>query len=94
MDAAIERFRHFRIDRCAETGQTAERCLDVATGAAKPVVEIEMTESSIEVIKPHQANDTAAEPNAFRIASGAIDGLCGFRKLIGLALTVLGGIRR
>jgi hypothetical protein len=66
----------------------------VATGAAKPVVKIEVAESGIEVIKPHQAYDAAAKPNAFRVACGAVDGLCGFSELIGLALAVLGGICR
>lgn len=93
MDTAIQRFGHLRIDRCAKSGQTAEGSLDVATRAAEPVIEIEMTEGGIEVIKPHQTYDTAAEPNAFRIACGTIDGLRGFRELIGLSLAVLGGIR-
>lgn len=52
-----------------------------------------MTESGIEVIQPHQAYDTAAQPNALRIACGTVDGLRGFRELIGLALAILGDIR-
>jgi hypothetical protein len=65
----------------------------MAAGATEPVIEVEMPESSIEVIKPHQAHDTAAEPDAFRVACGTVDGLGGFGELVGLALAVLGDIR-
>lgn len=93
MNASVQRFGHLRIDRCTKSGQTAECSLDVAAGAAEAVIEIEVTESGIEVIQPHQAYDTAAEPNALRIAGGTIDRLRGFRELIGLTLAVLGDIR-
>ncbi len=53
-----------------------------------------MAEGGIEVIEPHQADDTAAQPNAFRIASGTVDSLRGLSEFIGLALAVLGHIRR
>ena len=61
--------------------------------AAEAVIKIEVPESGIEVIKPHQADNTATEPNAFRVTGGAIDSLRGFRELVGLALAVLGDIR-
>lgn len=92
MNTPVQRFGHLRIDRCTESGQTAECSLDVATGAAEPVIEIEMPESGIEVIKPHQTHDTAAKPDAFRISSRTVDGLRSFREFIGLALAVLGNI--
>jgi len=93
MNASVQRFGHLRIDRRAKSGQTAECSLDVAAGAAEPVIEIEMTESGIEVVKPHQAYDTAAKPDAFRVTSRTVDGLSGFGELIGLALAVLGDVR-
>jgi hypothetical protein len=93
MNASVQRFGHLRIDRCAKSGQTAECSLHVAAGAAESVIEIEMPESGVEVVKPHQAYDTAAKPNAFRVTGGTIDGLRGFGEFIGFALAVLGGIR-
>jgi hypothetical protein len=94
MNASVQRFGHLRIDRCTKTGQTTEGGLDVAAGAAEPIVEIEMAESGIEVVEPHQAYDTATEPDAFWISSRSVDGLRSFREFIGLALTVLRGIGR
>ena len=50
----------------------------MAAGAAKAVIEIEMTEGGVEVVDPHQANHTSAEPDAFGIARRAADDLGGF----------------
>jgi len=64
--------------------------------AAKPVIEVEVPEGSIEVIKPHQAYDAAAEPDAFGIAGRAVNGLRRLDEFVGLALVVLvdvGGVR-
>ncbi len=61
----------------------------------EPVIEIQMSEGGVEIVPPHQHHDAAAEPNAFWIAGRTVDGLRGFRELIGLALVVLlGGVGR
>ncbi len=93
VDTAIQRVGHLRIDRRTESGQATERRLDMPAGATEPVIKIEMAKRGIEVIKPHQADDTAAEPDALRITGGTIDGLRGFCELVGLALAVFSGIR-
>ncbi len=61
-------------------------------GTAEPVVEIEVTKGGVEVVAPHQANDTAAEPDAFRVSGGTIDHLRRLDEFIRLVLAVLGGI--
>ena len=94
MDAAVQASRHLGIDLAAKPGQAAERRLDVAAGAAEPVVEIEVAERGIEIVAPHQAHHAAAEPDAFRVAGRAVDGLRGLDEFVGLALVVLGGIGR
>ena len=78
----------------AETRQAAEGRLDVAAGAAEAVVEIEMAEGGVEIVAPHQAHHAAAEPDAFRVAGRAVDGLRGLDEFVGLALAVLGRIGR
>jgi len=55
---------------------------------AESVVEIEVTEGGVEIVEPHQADDPTAEPNAFRVAGRAVDGLLGFDELVGLALII------
>ena len=93
MNASVQRLGYLRIDRSTESGQAAERSLHMAAGAAKPVVKVQVAEGGIEVIEPHQAHHAAAEPDAFRISCWPVDGLRGFHEFVGLALTVLGGIR-
>lgn len=88
MNPAVQAFGDLVVDGAAEADETTESRLHVAAGAAEPVVEIEMTESGIQIIAPHQSNHTPAEPDAFWIACGAIDGLRGFDKLGSLALAV------
>ena len=95
MDAAVEGFGHLGIDLSAKAGQAAEGRLDMAAGAAEPVVEIEVPERGIEVVAPHQANHPAAEPDAFGVSARAVDGLGRLDEFVGLALVVLvdvGGI--
>ena len=74
--------------------QAAERRLDMAARAAKPVVEVEMAEGGVEIVAPHQNHDAAAEPDAFRISGRAIDGLRRLDEFVGLALAVFGRIGR
>ena len=69
-----------------------ERGLNVLTGTAEPVVEIEMAEGGVEVVAPQQADHPAAEPDAFRIAGRAADLGGGFGEFIDLALGILGGV--
>ena len=83
--------RHLVVDLGAKPGQAAEGRLHMAARAAKPVVKVEVAESGIEIVAPHQADHPAAEPDAFGVAGRAIDGLGGLGKFVGLALVVLGG---
>jgi hypothetical protein len=92
MDVAVEGVGNLGIDLPAKTGQATKRRLNVAAGAAETVVQIEMPERGVEIVEPHQADHAAAEPDAFRIAGGAVDDLRGLDEFIGLALVVLGGI--
>src|SRR3954469_8484897 len=93
MNASTQAFRGFGIDG-AKAHETPERRLNVSSRTAKTVVQIEMAERGVEIDAPHQDNDAAAEPDAFRIAGRAIDGLRGFDELVALALAVFGGISR
>jgi hypothetical protein len=90
----IQALLHLVIDLRAKPGQAAERSLDVAAGAAKPVVEIKVAESGIEVITPHQADDPPAQPDAFRVARRAVDNLSRFGEFVCFALAVPGRVRR
>jgi len=73
---------HLGIDLSAKPGQAAERRLDVAAGAAEPVIEIKMPKGGIEIVPPHQAHHATAEPNAFRVSGRAIDGLRRFNEFV------------
>ena len=94
VNAAVERLGHLGIDLGAKPGQAAEGRLDMAAGAAEPVVEIEVTKGGVEIVEPHQAHHAAAEPDAFRVSGRAVDGLRRLDEFVGLALIVLGGIGR
>src|SRR3954466_14940305 len=93
MNASTQAFRSFGIDG-AKAHETPERRLNVSSRTAKTVVQIEMAEGGIEIVAPHQYNDAAAEPDAFRIAGRAIDGLRSLDELVGLALVIFGRIGR
>ena len=75
MNLVVQAPRHLVVDLSPKTGQAAEGGLDMAAGAAEPVIEVEMPERGIEVVPPHQADHAAAEPDAFGVAGGAVDGL-------------------
>ena len=94
MNSAVKRLGHLGVDLPAKTGQTTKRRLHMAARAAEPVVEIEVTKGGVEIVEPHQAHDAAAEPDAFRVSSRAVDGLRRFDEFVGLALIILGGISR
>ena len=46
----------------------------------------------LKVIQPHQPDHPAAQPDAFGVAGGAVDGLLGLDEFGRLALIVLGGL--
>jgi hypothetical protein len=92
VDAAIERFRHLGIDLPAEPGQAAEGRLDMAARTAKAVVKVEMAKGGIEIVKPHQAHDTPAKPDTFRISGRPIQRLRRLDEFVGLALVILVGV--
>ena len=92
MNAAAQRIRHLGIDLAAKTGQAAERRLHMPAGTAKPVIQIEVPERGVEIVEPHQADDAAAEPDAFGVSARAVDGLRGLQELVGLPLVIPGDI--
>ena len=61
---------------------TPEADLNVLARAAETIVEIKMPEGGIEIVTPHQANRTLAEPNAFRTRSRSDQETIGFSRLI------------
>lgn len=86
--------RDLVIDLGRKAGQAAERCLNVPPGAAKSVIEIEVTEGRIEVVDPDKLDDAAAEPDAFRVSGRPIDRLRRFDELVDLVLAILGRLGR
>jgi len=94
VNAAVKGFGHLGIDLAAETGQAAKCRLDVPSGTAKPVIEIEVAKGGVEIVEPHQPHHATAKPDAFRVSGRAIDGLGRFDEFVGLALIVLGRIGR
>jgi hypothetical protein len=93
MNTSAQAFRCFGVDG-AKAHETPERRLNVAAGAAKPVVQIEMAEGGVEIVAPHQDHHAAAEPDAFRVSGRAIEGLRRLDEFIGLALAVFSRISR
>jgi hypothetical protein len=92
VNTPVKRFLGFRID-VSLAHQTAERGLDVVSRATEPVVQVEVTESCVEVIAPEQVDHTAAEPDALRIASRPGQRLGGLGDFVDFFLTlfVFGG---
>src|SRR6185312_10932273 len=66
--------------------QAAERGLDMAGRTAEPVVQIEVAKRRLDIVAPQQADDAAAEPDAFRIAGRSVHGLLD----LGILLDLLG----
>jgi len=92
MNPDVQAARNLVVDLAAEPGQAAERRLDVAARATEAVIEIEVAEGGIEVVHPHQADHTAAEPDAFGIPGRAVEDLGGLGELGRLALIILVGV--
>ncbi|MEA2899013.1 MAG: hypothetical protein QOJ84_4628 [Bradyrhizobium sp.] len=93
MNTSTQAFWCFGVDG-AKAHEAPERRLNVAAGAAKPVIQIEVAERGVEIVAPHQNHHAAAEPDAFRVSGRAIDGLRRLDEFIGLALAVFGRISR
>lgn len=91
MDTAIQTIGHFRIQR-TESHQATERGLDVPAGAAEAIVQIEVAKCSVEIVAPHQHDDTATEPYAFRVAGRTVDRGGRLNELVGLLLAFLGDV--
>ena len=64
----------------------------MAARAAKPVVQVEMSERGVEIIEPHQAYDASAKPDTFGVSGGTVQDLGGLDEFVGLALAILGGV--
>ena len=94
MHPAVKGFSHLWVDLPAKAGQAPKCRLDVTARTAKAIVQIEVAQGGVDVVQPHQAHHTAAEPDAFGVAGRAIDGLRRLGEFVGLALVVLGPVRR
>jgi len=92
MNPVVQALLHLVVDLRTKSSQAAERGLNMPTGAAEPVVQIEVTKGCVEVVAPHQSNDAPAKPNTFRVSRRTIDRLRSFDEFVGLALAVLGCI--
>src|SRR3954451_23973392 len=90
---AVKGFSHLGVDLPAKAGQAPKCRLDVTAGTAKAIVQIEVAQGGVDVVQPHQAHHTAAEPDAFGVARRAIDRLRRFGEFVGPALIVLGPVR-
>src|SRR3954451_5418718 len=88
-----ERVRSLRIDVSLPDEATEGR-LDMAGWAAEAVVQIEMTESGIEIVAPEQADHPPAQPQTLRVGGRAAQQSLGLGKLVDLLLRVLGVARR
>src|SRR5258708_1311582 len=73
MDAGIERVGRLLVllVDIALAHDAAETDLNMLAWAAEPIVQFEVTERCIEVVLPHQADRTLAEPDAFAPGGGA-----------------------
>src|SRR5262249_23844692 len=88
---SVKRFLGLGID-VSLPGQATEGGLDVGARAAKPVIQIEVTEGRIEVVAPQQVNHAAAKPDTLRIASRAAQDPRCLGNLIDLFLGFLNGV--
>jgi len=92
MHARVQHFPRLGVHRTL-ANEAAERRLDVAAGAAEPIVEIEVAESGVEIIVEHQADYPAPEPYAFRIGRRPAKDADGFCKFVDFLL-VFGRLAR
>ncbi len=66
----------------------------MTAGATEAIVEVEMAESRVEIVEPHQAHKPAAKPDTFGIASRSVQNLGGFGEFVGALLSIPGGVGR
>src|SRR5262249_42017353 len=76
MDAAVQTVRRLGVDRIAVQNEAPERHLDVAAGAAEPVVKVEMPEGRIQVVAPEQATTRRPSQTHSRLPAGALRARC------------------
>ena len=91
MHPAIQAFGGLRVDM-ALAHQAAESGLDMRTGAAEPVVKVEVPEGGVEIVPPQQADYPAAEPDALRIAGRPGEHTRRFGNFVDAFLAFLGGV--
>ena len=82
MDPSVQAFRGLRIDIATVQDQAAERYLNMCARAAEAIIQVEMAEGGIEIVAPEEGDHAAAEPNAFRIAGCAGEGVLGFGEFV------------
>jgi len=63
----------------------------MAARAAKPVIEVKMAERGIEIVAPQEADNPAAEPDAFGIAGRSVQDVLGLGEFIDF-LGLFGGV--
>jgi len=91
MDPPVQAVGGLRIDRGGMQNQAPERRLNMATRAAKPVIKVKMTERGIKIVAPQEADDPAAEPDAFGIAGRSVQDPLGLGEFIDF-LGLFGGV--
>ena len=94
MDAGIERVGRLLVllVDIALAHDAAETDLHMLAGAAEPIVQFEVTERGVEVVLPHQADRTLAEPDAFAPGGGAGHGTARLGYFVGTTRGVLSGL--
>ncbi len=95
MDAGIERVGRLLVllVDIALAHDAAETDLNMLAGAAESIVQFEVTERGVEVVLPHQADRTLAEPDAFAPGSWAGHDAARLGCLVGTTRGVLSGLR-
>ena len=89
VNTGAQTFGCLRVD-IALPHDAAERRLNMTARTAETIVEIEVPESSVEIVPPEQIDHAAAEPYAFRIGCRALENPRRLRKIV----SFLGGVFR
>src|SRR5215469_14913189 len=82
MDPSVKAVGGFGIDRVGMQNQASERHLDMAARTAEAVIEVEVAKGCVQIVAPQQADDTPAEPHAFRVAGWTVQDMLRFGKFI------------
>ena len=91
MNPAIQAFLGLGINM-ALPDQAAEGGLNVGARAAKPVIQVKVTECSVEVVPPHQADHAAPKPDAFRVARRPVEHPRRLGDFVNALLALLGSV--